>query len=97
MTEHTYSFFSICSTGRFGVIKVREVSCCCGSCLFRNGEDCPNQAYASKLKAINLHTGKAPLEDNFQYLHWDPSVVVESNAESNAEKSWPRTTKGRKQ
>ena len=58
MTEHTHSFFSIRSMGRFSVFEVWEVSCCCESCLFRDGEDCPNQAYASKWKAINLHTGK---------------------------------------
>ena len=59
MTEHTCSFFSIHSTGKFCVIEVREVSCCCESCLFRNGKECPNQAYASKWKAINLYTTSA--------------------------------------
>ena len=85
MTEHTCSSFSIHSTGRFCVIEVREVSCCCESCLFINGKECPNQAYASKWKAINLHTGKALLEDNFQNLHWDLTATIESNAKSNDE------------
>ena len=89
MTECTHSFFSICSTGRLCVNEVREVSCCCESCLFSNGEECPNQAYASKWKAINLHTWKALLEDNFQNLHWDPSAAVESNAESNVQSPGP--------
>ena len=76
MTGHIHSFFSICSIGKFY---------CCESCLFRNGKECPNQAYGSKWKAINLYTGKALLEDNFQNAHWDPNASSESNAKSNSE------------
>ena len=66
-----------------------QVSCCGGSCLFRNGKDCPNQAYASKWKAINLHTGKAVVEENFRNLHWDlishdHTLHIEPENESNA-------------
>ena len=91
-TEHTHSYYSICSTGQF-CVEMWQVSCCCESCLFRNGKDCPNQAYASKWKAINLHTGKAVVEENFRNLHWDlishddtlhTEPENESNTKSNA-------------
>ena len=85
-TEHTHSYYSIRSTGQFCVIEFREVSCCCDSCLFRNGKECPNQAYVSKWKAINLHTGKAVVAETFKNLHWDLISISdpdESNAESN--------------
>ena len=63
------------------------------------GTECPSQAYASKWKAINLQTGKALLEDNFQSLHWDPTAMIESNAksnnESNAQSHDHRTTNAR--
>ena len=93
-TEHTHSYYSICSTGQFCVVEMRQVSCCCESCPFRNEKDCPNQAYASKWKAINLHTGKAVVEENFRNLHWDlishddtlhTEPENESNAKSNAD------------
>ena len=44
---HTRSFFSIHSTGNFCVIEAREVSCVCESCMFGDGQECPNQAYVS--------------------------------------------------
>ena len=87
-TEDTHSYYSICSTGQFCVVEFREVSFCCDSCLFRNGKECPNQAYASKWKAINLHTGKAVVAETFKHLHWDLISISdpdESDAESYAE------------
>ena len=46
--QNTCTFYSIRSTGQFCVIEAREVSCCCESCVEHNGENCLNQAYASK-------------------------------------------------
>ena len=54
---HTRSFHSIQSTGKFCIIEAREVSCC-DSCMFGDGSECPNQAYSSQWKAINLRTGR---------------------------------------
>ena len=81
-TAHTRSFFSICSTGNFCVIEAREVSCVCESCMFGDGQECPNQAYVSSWKAFNLCTGKPILAEAFHNTHW---ITPESNApESNA-------------
>ena len=49
----------------------------------------PNQAYASTWNAINLHTGKAVVEENFRNLHWDlishdDTLHTEPENESNA-------------
>ena len=53
------------------------------------GKKCPNQVYASKWKAINLHIGKAVVEETFRNLHWNFTsdtvhVKAKSNTESNA-------------
>ena len=58
ITPNTHSFYNICSPGQFCIIEAREVSCTCESCVECNGEECLNQAYASKWKAISLYTGK---------------------------------------
>ena len=78
---HTRSFFSIRSTGNFCVIEAREVSCVCESCMFGDGQECPNQAYVSSWKAFNLCTGKPILPEAFHNTYW---ITPESNApESN--------------
>ena len=46
-TTHARSFFSIHSTSNFCVIEAREVSCVCESCMFGDGQECPNQVYIS--------------------------------------------------
>ena len=61
-----------------------------------DGCECPNQAYASEWKAINLRTGKAVLQEDFTNYHWNWKGVIpvdeqndttseESNGESNAD------------
>ena len=86
------TFYSIRSTGEFCVIEVRKVSCSCESCLYDEGRQCLNQAYASEWKAINIATGKPVLEENFINEHWDPNAKktktssdsnIDSNADSN--------------
>ena len=69
MMAHTRSFFSICSTSNFCVIEAREISCVCESCMFGDGQKCPNQAYVSSWKAFNLCTGKAILAEAFHNTH----------------------------
>ena len=82
-TPNTHSFYSICSTGKFCIIEAREVSCTCESCVECNEEECPNQAYASKWKAISLYTGMCVVEETFVNYHWG-QCNCESNTESNA-------------
>lgn len=87
-TEQTCSYYSIHSTGQFCIIELRQVSCGCESCLEWNGKDCPNQAYASNWKAVNLHTGKAVFAETFRNLHWDftdSSDIMDVESESNGE------------
>ena len=66
---HTQSLFSIHSTSNFCVIEAREVSCVCQSCMFGDGQECPNQAYVSSWKVFNLHTGKPILVEAFHNTH----------------------------
>ena len=40
-TEHTHSYYSIHSTGQFCVVEMRQVSCCCESCLLEMGKTVP--------------------------------------------------------
>ena len=85
---NTRSFYSIRSTGKFCIIEAREVSCCCTSCMEGDGSQCPNQAYASEWKAINLRTGKAVLQEDFTNYHWnckDEVPLDEQNEESSEE------------
>ena len=84
-SPNTQSFYSICSTRKYCTIEVREVSCVCDSCLYRDGSDCPNKAYhVSQWKPINLKTGKVLLDDKFVNTHWGcESIEVEE--ESNAD------------
>ena len=94
-TAKTRSFFSSRSTGNFCVIEAREISCVCESCMFGNGQECPNQAYVSSWKAFNLHTGKPILSEAFNKTHWltPESNTDESNAPENiaAEKNCHRS------
>ena len=61
--------------------------------MFGDGSECPNQAYSSQWKAINLRTGKALVQEDFTNYHWNyngevPNKCDEqevSNAESNVE------------
>ena len=58
--------------------------------MFGDGSECPNQAYVSNWKAINLRTGKAVVEEDFVNLHWDIDKNTHvsnsvSNADSNTE------------
>lgn len=66
----TQSFYSVRSAGCPFVIEVRELGCVCESCLEGDGSSCPNQAYAPHWRAINLHTGKTLIQENFENLHW---------------------------
>lgn len=78
---HTRSFYSIRSTGSYCSIEVREVSCCCESCLDGDGSTCPNQAYASKWRVLNLRTGKPLVSESFKNTHWG-LTVNNDNAEA---------------
>ena len=42
-SQKTWSFYSLRSTGEFCIIEVREVSCCCESCLYGDSTECPNK------------------------------------------------------
>ena len=64
---------------------MREVSCVCDSCLFDNGSECPNKAYVSQWKPINLKTGKVLLDDKFQNIHWNSNSDVSTSQVSNPE------------
>ena len=93
---NTRSFYSIRSTGEFCVIEVHKVSCSCESCLYDEGRQCPNQAYASEWKVINIATGKPVLQENFINEHWDPNAKKtlepsDSNADSNTLPNVPET------
>ena len=90
ISQKTRSFYSPTSTGEFCIIEVREVSCCCESCLYGDSTECPNKACVSNWKAIiNLPMGKPLVEESFvnkhlsreQHSHDDSN---NSNAESNA-------------
>ena len=47
-SANTHSLYSVCSTGEICIVEVCEVSCCCQSCLYNDGTECPNKAYASQ-------------------------------------------------
>ena len=59
--------------------------------MFGDGSKCPNQAYSSQWKAINLRTGKALGQEDFTNYHWNyngdshdkPEEQEVSNMESN--------------
>ena len=58
---NTRTFYSIRSNGKFCIIEAMEVSGWCNFCMEGDGSKCPNQAYASEWKVIDLRTGKAVL------------------------------------
>ena len=47
-SANTCSFYSVHSSGEFSIVEVCEVSCCCQSCLYNDGTECRNKAYASQ-------------------------------------------------
>ena len=51
----------------------------CDSCILGDGVACPNQAYCSPWKAINLEIGKALLDDKFKNLHWPFPLPNDTN------------------
>ena len=51
----------------------------CESCILSDGAVCPNQAYCSPWKAINLETGKPLLDDKFKNLHWPLPLPNDKN------------------
>ena len=61
--------------------------------MFGDGSECPNQAYSSQWKAINLRTGKALVQEDSRNYHWNyngdshdkPEEQEVSNPESNLE------------
>ena len=96
---NTRSFCSIRSTSKFCIIEAREISCCCKSCMEGDGSECPNQAYTSEWKVINLRTGKAVLQEDFMNYHWNwkeeipldeenETTSEESNVKSNADRNF---------
>ena len=54
-----------------------------------DGSECPNQAYASEWKAINLRTGKAVLQEDFTNYHWNwkDEVPLDKQNETSSEES----------
>ena len=47
--------------------------------MLGDGAACPNQAYCSKWKPINLQTGKPLLDDKFKNLHWPLPLAKDRN------------------
>ena len=88
-TKGSDSWFSVRSTGTELVLEVRQVGCCCESCLLSDGSCCPNQAYASQWSVYNLVTGKPLLDSRFRNQHW-ASIGNDSNADSNADSNGRR-------
>ena len=88
-TKGSDSWFSVCSTGTELVLEVRQVGCCCESCLLSDGSCCPNQAYASQWSVYNLVTGKPLLDSRFRNQHW-ASIGNDSNADSNVDSNGRR-------
>ena len=80
-TPGSNKWFSLRSTGTNLIIEVRQVGCCCESCLLGDGSACPNQAYASQWSVVNLVTGKPLMDPSFKNDHW--SRNINSNADSN--------------
>ena len=61
------------------VVEAREIGCVCESCILGDGAACPNQAYCSPWKAINLRTGKPLLDDKFKNLQWPLPLLNDRN------------------
>ena len=70
MTKTSSTWHSVRSCGIPLVVEAREIGCVCESCMLGDGAACPNQAYCSPWKPINLLTGKPLLDDKFKNLHW---------------------------
>ena len=70
MTKTSSTWHSVQSCGIPLVVEARQIGCVCESCILSDGAACPNQAYCSPWKAINLETGKPLLDDKFKNLHW---------------------------
>ena len=76
-------WFSVRSTGTNLFLEVRQVGCCCESCLLGDGSACPNQAYASQWSVYNLVTGKPLMDPSFKNNHWGKNIRSNSDANSN--------------
>ena len=88
-TKGSDSWFSVRSTGTELVLEVRQVGCCCESCLLSDGSCCPNQAYASQWSVYNLVTGKPLLDSGFRNKHWESNTNC--NADCNTDSDANRT------
>ena len=67
------------SMRKASLVEAREIGCVCDSCILSDGAACPNQAYCSPWKAINLETGKPLLDDKFKNLHWPLPLPNDTN------------------
>ena len=79
MTKTSSTWHSLRSCGIPLVVEAREIGCVCDSCILSDGAACPNQAYCSPWKAINLETGKPLLDDKFKNLHWPLPLPNDTN------------------
>ena len=78
-TKTSSTWHSVRSCGIPLVVEAREIGCVCDSCILSDGAACPNQAYCSPWKAINLETGKPLLDDKFKNLHWPLPLPNDTN------------------
>ena len=85
-TKGSNSWYSVRSTGTNLILEVRQVGCCCESCLLDDGSSCPNQAYSSQWSVFNLVTGKPLMDPSFRNEHWGNSHA-DSHADSHAQSS----------
>ena len=89
-TKGSDSWYSVRSTGTQLVLEVRQVGCCCDSCLLSDGSTCLNQAYSSQWMVYNLVTGKPLMDTSFKNKHWGKTDSnTDSNADSNGKTNEP--------
>ena len=79
MTKTSSTWHSVQSYGIPLAVEAREIGCVCESCILGDGAACPNQAYCSPWKAINLEIGKPLLDDKFKNLHWPLPLPNDTN------------------
>ena len=103
LTAHTThgssSWSGVRSTGTDMVLEVRQIACCCESCLLGDGSSCPNKAYASQWSVFNLVTGKPLMDPTFKNEHWGSNSHADSHdshADSHAQKRNHVRTSGMK-